>query len=241
MSPSSLQVSRGSSVEVTYTTSFTRAQNSQPAPYRIQGALVVTNPTAEAMELTEVEVSYSSSGSQQQQTDAPASCQTSVGGNVLVSPGSSVTCTFSFAYDGQDNAYVWASAVTANGLSDQSDQVPVMLSDAGTVTPGAVASCAVAQQSFESGSPVLVSPASWTSDSQVPPSSSSPQQLCDSAIYTYTAVYGPFNMCGRMQVRGDWLGSSRQQLVHAAHLDRAVCHGCCLLWTSHQLYVGTSN
>jgi hypothetical protein len=190
-------------VEVTYSTSFTRSQDSEPAPYTIQGALVVTNPTADTMELTEVEVSYSSSDSQQQQTDVPASCQTSVGGNVLVSPSSSVTCTFSFTYDGQDeDGYVWASAVTANGLTGQSSQVPIILTDAGTVTPGAVASCAVAQQSFQAGSPALVSPADWTSDSQVPPSSSSPQQLCDSAMYTYTAVFGPFTTCGRMQVRG---------------------------------------
>jgi hypothetical protein len=152
------------------------------------------------MEITEVEVSYSIPDSQQQQTDVPASCQTSVGGNVLVSPDSSVTCTFSFSYDGQENAYIWASAVTANGLTDQSDQVPIMLSDAGTVTPGAVAGCAVAQQSFQTGSPALVSPASLTPDSQVPPGSSSLQQLCDSAIYTYTAVFGPFSTCGRMQV-----------------------------------------
>eukprot|EP00882_Tetradesmus_deserticola_P007991 GHRQ01008417.1.p1 GENE.GHRQ01008417.1~~GHRQ01008417.1.p1 ORF type:complete len:534 (+),score=123.81 GHRQ01008417.1:141-1742(+) len=199
MSPSSLQVKKGASVQVTYTTSFTRSQNSQSAPYTISGALVVANPTAEPMELTEVEVSYSNSGSPQQQSDTAASCQTSVGGNVLVSPGAYIACTFSFTDDNPDNGFVWASAVTADSLTSQSEQVPIMLSDAGTVTPGAVASCAVAQTSFQSGSPGLVSPASFTPDSQMPPSSSSPLQLCASAIYTYTATFGPFNTCGKMQ------------------------------------------
>uniref|UniRef100_A0A383VU27 Uncharacterized protein n=1 Tax=Tetradesmus obliquus TaxID=3088 RepID=A0A383VU27_TETOB len=199
MSPSSLTISKGGSVEVTYTTSFTRSQNTQPAPYTITGALTVTNPTAETMELTEVEVSYSSSDGQQQQVDTAASCQTSVGGSVIVNPGAYVICIFTVIYNSQENGYVWASAVTANGLNSQSEQVPVILSDAGTVTPGAVAGCATAQQSFQSGSPGLVLPASFTSDSQVPPSSSSPQQLCDSAIYTYTAVFGPFTACGKMQ------------------------------------------
>jgi hypothetical protein len=154
------------------------------------------------MELTEVEVSYSSSDDQANQVDTAASCQTSVGGSVVVSPGSYVICTFNIIYNSQDNGYVWASAVTADGLTSQSDQVPVVLSDAGTVTPGAVAGCAMAQQGFQSGSPGLVLPASLTPDSQVPPSSSNPQQLCDSAIYTYTAVFGPFNTCGKMQVSG---------------------------------------
>lgn len=192
-----VQLPVNSTTQVTFATAFTRSSNSQPAAVTISGAIVVSNPTDEDMELSEVEVSYLAADSNQQ-VDTPASCQTSVAGSVLLGAQDSVTCLFTVTYNSQQTGSIWASVVTADGVTGQSDQLPVNPTDPSSITP--VASCATVSVSFATGSVGLVSPSSFTDGSQVPPSSSGPGQICDTQTYTYTAVFGPFTTCGKMLV-----------------------------------------
>lgn len=216
--PNSIQLAKGATAEVTFTTAFTQIPSTGKAPLTIEGAIVVTNPTAEPMELTEIEVSYLSDDAQQQ-LDTPASCPTTVGGTVLIDASSTLTCTFVVTYNSQQMGSLWASAVTAAGLRQAAPQVPI---ETVGMTVTNWAKCATVGQSFQSGEQGFVAPASFTTDSQLPPVSGTSQQICNSDIYTYTAVFGPMDTCGKLQV-----GCLVQRYEHSS-----VGGMCACVWSS---------
>jgi hypothetical protein len=193
-----LQARRGGSVSTTLMTSFTRMPAAtQPAPFTLSGAVVVTNPTSEAIELNEVEVSWVTGSSPQM--DVAATCPTSVGTSVMLQANSQLTCYFSLTYTGAAPASIWASTVAASGQVGMSDAVPFDPSaPGGNVTD--TGACATLAAGFAAtGAPGALTPASYAAGGNLPPSLNSPATFCGSQTFVYTANFGPLSACGSMQ------------------------------------------
>lgn len=144
-----------------------------------------------------LQVSWVSSDNTQQQ-DAPASCPGSVGGSVTLGANQVVACLFTINYASIQSGSLWASVVTSTAQAAQATQVTVPPVDPSSST--AVGACGMASGGFETGGVGQLVPVSFTADSTVPPSSAAPVQLCDSASFTFTGVFGPFTTCGQQMV-----------------------------------------
>eukprot|EP00775_Hariotina_reticulata_P007806 gene7806-8003_t len=204
VSTSQTQVkTKSSSGQVTFTTGFTRSQASNAAPLTLTGVITVTNPTAETMTISEVEASFVTVDNQQQ-VDTPVSCPDSVGGNIILGANQYVVCSFTVLFDSQNGGAIWGSAVTTGGQQGQSTEATVQAVIAATAT--AVGSCAMVSVDFSTGGVAQIVPSSFTAGSQVPPSSSSPMQICDSQLFTYTGSFGPFTSCGALTAKVDSMG-----------------------------------
>jgi hypothetical protein len=202
------QVKNNSSSQVTFTSGFTRVQASDPAPLTLTGVITITNPTAEAMTISEVEACFVTADNPQQ-VDNPVSCPDSVGGNIILNANQVVTCSFTVFFNSQNGGAVWGSAVTAHGQQGQSTQATVQAVTAATAT--AVGGCAMISVDFATGGVSQIVPSSFTAGSEVPPSSGSPMQICDSELFTFTGTFGPFTKCGALTVSLMFTGTLLQQ------------------------------